>query len=60
MDIYGFTAIIIGVIGYLALRNKSEGWAKFFLWVSGVGVGIVIAAVWSLFIIDRVFGGFGF
>jgi hypothetical protein len=57
MDTYGIIIFLVGIAGYFILRSRAQGWATLFLWVSGVGAGIVIAAVWSLFIINSVFGG---
>jgi hypothetical protein len=57
VDIYGFAAIAVGVVGYFVLRNRSDGWAKFFLVVFGTGLGIVIGAVYAMVVIGRVFSG---
>jgi hypothetical protein len=59
MDTWGIITFVVGLIGYFALRNRSQGWATFFVWVCGVGAGIVIAAVWALFIVESAFRGFG-
>jgi len=41
MDIWGIVIVIIGAAGYLFSKRK-PGW----LFIAGVGVGILIGAVW--------------
>lgn len=46
MDTYGFIALAVGFVIWLSTRKQErQGWAKFGLFVMGVGVGILIGAV---------------
>ena len=54
MDIWGIGIFLVGLILYFVTKRKYS----IFLFISGLGAGIVIAAIWSLLIFDRVFGNF--
>lgn len=57
MDTWGFALIIVSVICYYLTRKRAPSVASFFLVTFGVGLGIVIGAVWALAIIDSTFTG---
>ena len=59
MDTYGIIIFIIGIAGYLILRKRSTGWATFFAWFCGIGVGIFVGAIWAVLITNRILSGFG-
>jgi hypothetical protein len=48
MDGWALGIIAVGIIGYLALKRNS-----FFLFVTGVGVGLLAGALWAAAIILR-------
>ena len=56
MDIYGIVIFVVGLVGYLALRNRSAGWAALLAWVCGVGAGIFIGAIWATQIVTNILG----
>jgi len=57
MDGYGIVIFIVGIAGYFILRTRSPGWATLFSWVSGVGAGIFIGAIWATLIVSSIIGG---
>ena len=59
MDTYGIILFVIGLAGYFILRNRSRGWATFFVWVWGAGAGIFVGAIWAVQIVNRALRGLG-
>ena len=58
MDGYGIIIFIVGILGWAILRHfKLTGWSTLFAWVSGVGAGLFIGAIWAMQIVNNVFGG---
>ena len=58
MDGYGIIIFVIGILGYAILNHyKRIGWASLFAWISGIGAGIFIGAIWAIQIINSVLGG---
>jgi hypothetical protein len=57
MDIYGIVIFIVGVIGFFIFRKRSQNGAIFFTFVSGLGAGLVIGAIWAVLIVNRTLGG---
>lgn len=55
MDTYGFAAIIAGGVIYFIAKRKSPAWMQFGILVFGVGLGLVIGALWAVAIINRTF-----
>lgn len=57
MDTVGIILVLAFGIGYLYIRKnpKYVGEAKFCLFAAGIGAGMIISAVWTLSIIDRMF-----
>ena len=49
MDLCGFALFAIGLILYFALKRQS-----FFLFVSGIGAGLVIGAFWAMAVVNSV------
>jgi len=47
MDIWGIGIFVVGLILYFVTKKQ-----PFFLFVSGVGAGIVIGAVWAMQIVN--------
>ncbi len=56
LDTVGIILVLAGGVLYFVLRKKSSAWGAFFLFVSGIGAGVVIGAIWALSVIDKVFG----
>lgn len=54
MDTWGIAIFVIGLILYFITKKQ-----PFFLFVSGVGAGIIIGAVWSYFLMMGILGDFG-
>lgn len=54
MDTWGFLLIILGAIIYLVAKKKSRGWADAGILFFGIGLGIVIGAIWAYAIVQRV------
>jgi len=50
MDTWGFLLIVIGVGAYLLGHKKQMWWMV----LAGVGLGIVIGAVWAMVIVNSV------
>lgn len=50
MDGYGFAILIIGALLYFMTKKKYPA----FLFVSGIGAGIVIGAMWAMSIINGI------
>jgi hypothetical protein len=50
MDGWGIGIFVVGLILYYVTKKK-----PFFLFVSGVGAGILIGAIWSMTIINSIF-----
>ena len=50
MDGWGIGIFVIGLILYYVTKKK-----VFFLFISGVGAGILIGAIWSMMIINSIF-----
>ena len=51
MDTWGIIIFVLGLVLYFALKRQPA-----FLFVSGLGAGIVIGAVWAVVIVNRVIG----
>jgi threonine/homoserine efflux transporter RhtA len=47
MDTWGIIIFVIGLILYFATKRQA-----FWLFVSGVGAGIVVGAVWAVYIVS--------
>jgi hypothetical protein len=54
MDTWGLIIIGVCAILYFITRKRSPGWAQFFLLGSGIGIGIVIGALWAYSIVDSI------
>ena len=50
MDGFGIVVFSLGMILYLVTKKKA-----FFLFVSGVGAGILIGAIWAMSIVNNLF-----
>jgi hypothetical protein len=50
MDGWGIAIFVIGLILYMISKKKS-----IFLFVSGIGLGILIGAIWSYIIMTSLF-----
>ena len=50
MDGWGIGIFVIGLILYFVTKRKS-----FFLFISGIGAGILIGAIWAMAIVNSVF-----
>jgi len=50
MDKWGIIIFILGVIAYYGFKKK-----PFFAFVSGIGAGILIGAIWAYFIMTSIF-----
>ncbi len=48
MDTWGIVIFIIGLLLYFLTKKKAA-----FLFVSGIGAGIVIGAVWAMMLINK-------
>jgi len=48
MDTWGIIVFAVGAVLYFVSKRKPG-----FLFVAGVGLGIVIGAVWSILIVNR-------
>ena len=59
MDIWGIILFVIGLVGYFILRKRDTSFSTFFVWLCGVGVGIFIASIWAVLIVNRTLSGFG-
>jgi cbb3-type cytochrome oxidase subunit 1 len=47
MDILGMLVFVVCALLYFTLhRRKSDQLASLFLWISGIGVGIIVGAIW--------------
>lgn len=55
MDTWGFLIIIIGAAIYLLSRKGSQNMKEFGILVFGVGLGLVIGAIWAASIISSAF-----
>ena len=51
MDGYGIAIFVIGLILYFVTKKN-----KFFLFISGIGAGIFIGAIWSYSIVMGILG----
>ena len=49
MDTWGFIIFGLGLVLYFGTKRKA-----FFLFVSGVGAGIVVGAIWAMTIVNNV------
>jgi len=49
MDTWGIVICIAGLVLYYVTKKQ-----VFFLWLSGVGAGIVVGAVWAMQIINNI------
>lgn len=59
MDTYGFIALAIGFVIWIATRKQEkQGGAKFGIFVMGAGVGILIGTVGAYLITMRVIDSF--
>lgn len=56
MDGWGIGLIVVGILGYLLSKNKSGGFAKFAIFVTGFGAGLLVGAIWAYTIVDRILG----
>ena len=54
MDIWGIGILVVSLILYFVTQKKYT----IFLFTAGIGMGLIIAAIWVFFMIDRVFGNF--
>ncbi len=52
MDTWGIIIFIAGLVLYFVTKKQA-----FWLFVSGVGAGIVIGAVWAMSIVNSAFDG---
>ena len=50
MDGWGFVILIGGLIVYYATKKKYPA----FLFISGIGAGIVIGAIWAMSIVNNI------
>lgn len=48
MDGWGIAIFVIGLILYFATKKQA-----FWLFVSGVGAGIVVGAVWAVYLLNQ-------
>ncbi len=50
MDGWGIAIFVLGLILYLVTKKKAV-----FLFISGIGLGILIGAIWSFLIVQSIF-----
>ncbi len=50
MDGWGIAIFVLGLILYLVTKKKA-----IFLFISGIGLGILIGAIWSYLIVQSIF-----
>jgi lipid-A-disaccharide synthase-like uncharacterized protein len=53
MDTWGIGIFVVGMLLYFLSKRKA-----IFLFVSGVGAGILIAALWVAMLLNQAFGSF--
>lgn len=53
MDRWGIGIFLLGIFLFGILRQANPPWSKIFLFLSGIGLGIVIAAVWAYIIVTN-------
>ena len=56
MDGWGIGLIVVGILGYLLSKNKNSGFAKFAIFVTGFGAGLLVGAIWAYLLVDRILG----
>ena len=57
MDGYGIVIFLVGIVAFYVFHKRAPNLAVFFVWVSGVGAGIFIGAIWATLIISSIIGG---
>lgn len=55
MDTWGIVIFVAGTVAYFVFKKKPG-----FLFIAGIGVGIIIGAWWAMSIVKQVFGQYGF
>ena len=58
MDGYGIAIFVVGIVAFYVLRKRTPDFAVFCMWVSGIGAGIFIGAIWAYMIISGVLDNF--
>lgn len=57
---WGLIVFVLSLIGYFVFRKRSDGFAKFLLWLSGgafgFAVGVLVFYFYAVNSIDRIFG----
>lgn len=56
MDAWALGLMAVGYGVYLLGDKKKVGW----LWVGGVGTGLLVGALWAMVIITNAFAGIGY
>ena len=51
MDAWGIVIFVVGLVLYYATKKKVV-----FMFISGVGAGIVIGAIWAVVIVSAIMG----
>ena len=57
MDGYGIVIFLVGIVAFYVFHKRAPNLAVFFVWVSGVGAGIFIGAIWATLIVSSIIGG---
>ena len=53
MDGYGIVIFLVGIVAFFVLYKRTPNLAVFFVWISGVGAGIFVGALWATIIVNR-------
>lgn len=56
MSNWGIAIFIIGLVVYFLIKKNNDGLARFMLFVSGAGLGILVGAIWAYIMVDKFFG----
>ena len=56
MDIWGIAIFVVCGVIYLAARKQSKGWSELMIFGMGIGVGLIIGAIYALQVINSIFG----
>lgn len=56
MDTWGIVIFIAALILYFVVKKNNDGLARFLLFVSGAGFGLIIGGIWVYFVIEKYFG----
>ena len=57
MDGYGIVIFLVGIVAFYVFHKRAPNLAVFFVWVSGVGAGIFIGAIWATLIVSSIIDG---